>query len=203
MKLKYAVWSLVLATGGVSSIVQASGVEPFFGIETSYNLTNPKYETFGAGIGDREDVVMDKEISPGFYAGAVLSEHHRVKLGYMDKGFGGIDVSRYYTAYDYLFNLSERFNLTAGVMAGYDDFGANDEFSGMAAGAQIGAEYRVREFSVELGYQVSANLYESEEHFVANPDFNGNGFAGSSGTDRFAEDNMLYLRLNYYFNGER
>lgn len=204
MKLKYAVLSLTVAAGVVSSVARADGIDPFFGVETSYNLTNPKLERVGSDeISGIEDYEFDKEFSPGFYAGVVLSQHHRLKLGYMDKDFNGISVARYYTAYDYIFNLSDRFNLTAGLMAGYDDFGVNDEYSSVVAGAQVGAEYRVRDFSVELGYQVSANYYESDDYYVSNPGFNGNGLAGVSGSDRFADDNMLYLRLNYYFDDER
>lgn len=204
MKLKYAVLSLAVASGVVSSVVQAAGVEPFFGVEASYNLTNPKLERVGSGeISSIEDYEFDKELSPGFYAGVVLSQHHRLKLGYMDKDFGGISVARYYTAYDYIFNLSDRFNLTAGLMAGYDDFGVNDKYSSIVAGGQIGAEYRMRDFSVELGYQVSANDYHSDKYYVSNPDYNGSGVSGVSGSDGFADDNMLYMRFNYYFNGAR
>lgn len=201
MKLKYAVLSLAVASGVVSSVVQAAGVEPFFGVEASYNLTNPKLERVGSGqISGIEDTEFDKELSPGFYAGVVLSQHHRLKLGYMDKDFDGASVARYYTTYDYIFSLSDRFNLTAGVMAGYDDFGVDDAIS---AGGQIGAEYRLKDFSVELGYQVSANDYKSHDYDVSNPDFNGDGLHKVSGSDRFADDNMLYMRFNYYFNGAK
>ncbi|USD43847.1 hypothetical protein J4N42_16960 [Vibrio sp. SCSIO 43135] len=204
MKLKYAVLGLAVVSGCVSSMALAGGVEPFFGVEASYNLTNPGIERVGSGtISGVEDTEFDKEISPGFYTGVVLSQHHRLKLGYMDKDFAGISVARYYTAYDYIFGLSDRFNLTAGLMVGYDDSGVEDEYSSIVAGGQVGAEYRMRDFSVELGYQVSANYWESEDRYVSNPDFNGSGLAGVSGSDQFADDNMLYLRLNYYFGGAR
>ena len=184
--------------------MQASEVEPFIGIDASYNLTNPKFESGTPNLGEG-DVEFDKEINPGLYAGVVLSEHHRLKLGFMDKGFAGLDVYRYYTAYDYLYSLSDRLNLTAGVMVGYDDFVDADDYSDMATGLQIGAEYRMRDFSVELGYQLSANLYQSDMEHSHNTNYDENNrlpdgsLVSESGRGEFADDNMLYLRLNYYF----
>lgn len=148
---------LIVSTFAISSAHAAVKQDYFLGADLGLRLSG--------GIGVETDLgnadfSFDHSAIYGLHGGVTLNDHHRLTLAYTHEelsfaGTGitsGLDTIK--QKYDYVFNLSNNLNLTAGANVGYEMAEDNSNLNGMVYGVQTGIEYNLNHWSFggELGY---------------------------------------------------
>ncbi|GAB3515011.1 porin family protein [Photobacterium alginatilyticum] len=123
----------------------------------------------GAGVGYQEDSIkgrFDQNGEDGTYqlrGGAILNDHHRLMgtYSYIDKSSQDLLLA----SYDYLYPVSKRVDIYAGLSAGFADSKIQTTSStDFAWGGQIGAIYEINNnWSTDLTYRYIDQNYEEND----------------------------------------
>ncbi|KJG29089.1 porin family protein [Photobacterium angustum] len=149
--------ALVISAFAVTSAHAAVKQDYFVGADLGLRLSGAMEAKSALGNNDTD---LDNSAIYGIHGGVTLNDHHRLTLGYTheelafkdDSDSTGLDTVK--AKYDYVFNLTNNFNLTAGANLGYEMAEDNSNLDGMVYGFQAGAEYNLNHwtFGGELGY---------------------------------------------------
>ncbi|WP_318509722.1 outer membrane beta-barrel protein [Photobacterium leiognathi] len=151
--------ALIVSSFAMNSAHAAVKLDYFVGADLGLRLSGGMM--LKNTITDHEsDNDLDNSAIYGIHGGVTLNDHHRITLGYTheelslkdDSESTGLDTVK--AKYDYVFNLTNNINLTAGANLGYEMAEDNSNLDGMVYGIQTGVEYNLNHWSFggELGY---------------------------------------------------
>ena len=112
----------------------------------------------------------DPSLITGLSGGAIINDHHRVKMSLaydgleFDDASGTVDRTDLTVSYDYMLPIANKLNWTVGAHMGYEFFESKydwDEFDGFTYGVQTGLDYRLTQ-KWSLGAEIAYTAHDGE-----------------------------------------
>ncbi|MYM57985.1 outer membrane beta-barrel protein [Vibrio sp. OCN044] len=154
-------------------------------------------------FGFSNSIDTDPSAIVGLSGGAIINDHHRVKLGLAYNGldYGEIDKSGYHhvvnrtdltASYDYMLPIANKLNWTVGGHMGYEFFESesdHDVMDGFIYGVQTGLDYRLTK-NWSLGAEVAYTAHHKEEQTYEN---------GIDASFQLQDDVTVIANVQYHF----
>ncbi|MCG7490963.1 porin family protein [Vibrio sp. Of14-4] len=134
-------------------------------VSGKYHVENSGLD-YGDSYSYNDSVDTDPSFIAGISGGAIINDHHRIKLNLaydaldLDGSNHTVDRTDLSASYDYMLPIANKLNWTVGAHMGYEFFQSKygwDELDGFTYGVQTGLDYRLTKnwsIGTEIAYTV-------------------------------------------------
>lgn len=170
----------------------------FVGFDAGTHLSGKDTEKNSDGYNESLDT--ESSVIMGLSGGAIINEHHRVKLGLAYDGldFGKKDSYGHHhvvnrtdltASYDYMLPIANKLNWTVGGHMGYEFFESDhDVMDGFIYGVQTGLDYRLTK-NWSLGTEIMYTAHHEEEF----------KYGELEASSQLKDDVKLLANIQYHF----
>ena len=168
----------------------------FVGFDAGTHISGKNKFENNEGVSESWDT--DPSAIIGLSGGAIINDHHRVKMSLAYDGLefdeedaDTVDRTDLTVSYDYMLPIANKLNWTVGAHMGYEFFeskGGWDELDGFIYGVQTGLDYKLTK-NWSLGTEIMYTAHHEEEYKE-----------GSYEASRqFEDDVKLMANVQYHF----